>query len=104
MCDERPADRPDLPSPRIADDRSPDAGEAVPVHIRRFFALAFVAAHEDDHIVGARVGEGDAGVSGTTDGSRDAGNDLEVDALFPQEQGLFTAAVEHKRIAPFEPD
>ena len=81
-----------------------EAGEPRPVDVGRRVDLALVAADERQRVAGAGIGDRDAGVGQAPDRGRDAGDDLERDALLVQEQRFLAAAVEHERIAPLQPD
>ena len=87
-----------------ADERAAEARQPRPVDVGRRVHFALVASDERQRIAGARVGHGNAGIGEAANRRRDAGNDLERNALLVQEERLLAAAVEHERIAPLQPD
>ena len=103
-CERRAfGDRANLTRSGEADERAAEAGQPRPVDVGRRVHFALVASDEGQRVAGARVGHRDAGVREAPNRGRDAGNDLERDALLVQEERLLPAAVEHERVSPFQP-
>ena len=87
----------------IADDRAVEMSQAAPVDRAARLAVHVVAVHERERIAAARIGDGDAGVDRARHRRRHARHDFKPDALLVQEQRFRRAAVEHERVAPFQP-
>jgi hypothetical protein len=101
---ERVRDRLDLPRAGVTGYRAAKAGKPIPIHFRQRVRFAFVSSNEREHVARFRVRDRHARVRRPADGGRHTGHDFERDPLLVQEQGFLAAAVEHKRIAPFQPD
>ena len=87
----------------VTDDGAVELGQRSPRHLRPPTAASLVAADERERVAAPRVGERDAGVGGRAQAGRNAGDHLERDALFVQEQRFLSAAIEDERIALLDP-
>ena len=92
-----------LPRSGVADERAAEPREARPVDVGRRAAFVFVPAHERHAVAAAWIGQRHAGIARRADRGRNAGHDLERDAVLVQEQRFLAAAIEQERIAPLEP-
>ena len=97
-------DRRHLPRAGVADDRAAEVRQRHPVDLGRRLAAVLEALHEGHRLAGAGIGHRHAGVGRHRDAGRQAGHDLEGDALLVQEDRFLAAAVEEERIAPLEAD
>jgi hypothetical protein len=84
--------------------RAVDAGQPLPVHVRRLVGLGLMPAHQNDGITCAGIRHRDARIRRHANGRGNSRYDLERHLLLVEEQRLFSAAVEHERIAPLQPD
>ena len=97
-------DRRHLPRAGVADDRAAQVGQGHPVDLGRRLAAVLEALDEGHRLARAGIGHGHAGIGRHRDAGRQAGHDLEGDALLVQEDRFLAAAVEEERIAPLEAD
>ena len=100
--EERLRDRRNLPRAGVADDRPARSRRRGPVHVARRVSLGFVAAH-DQRVTRLGIRDRHPGIGGAGNRQRNAGHDLEGNALLVQEDRFLAAAVEHERIAPLQP-